>query len=139
VGVRSGSWSRTRGLRRRGRASLCRRSSAATTPAPTATSPAASPPPASPRACSDPRADLTLTATAGRVSYRPWRSQGEVRVALLHRREGAKECRFELAVDATAAVAGGPVEGELRGLEAPADVTLLRIEMCPAGKLATPM
>jgi hypothetical protein len=60
-------------------------------------------------------------------------------VALLHRREGATEPRFELAVDETAAAAGGPVEGELRGLDGPADVTLLQIETCPAGKLAMPM
>jgi hypothetical protein len=63
----------------------------------------------------------------------------EVGVALLHRREGATERPFELEVDATAAVAGGPVEGELRGLPGPADITLLRIETCPAGRLATAM
>jgi len=60
-------------------------------------------------------------------------------VALLHRREAATEHPFQLEVDRTAAVAGGPVEGELRGLESPADVTLLRIETCPSGKLATAM
>ena len=60
-------------------------------------------------------------------------------MALLHRGEGATEHPFELDVGPTAAVAGGPVEGELRGLDGPADVTLLRIETCPAGKLATPM
>lgn len=60
-------------------------------------------------------------------------------MALLHRREGATEPRFALAVDETAAAAGGRVEGELRGLDGPADVTLLRIETCPAGKLAMPM
>jgi hypothetical protein len=60
-------------------------------------------------------------------------------VALLHRRKGAEERRFQLAVDAAAAVAGRPVEGELRGLEAPADVTLLRIESCPAGRVAMPI
>jgi hypothetical protein len=62
-----------------------------------------------------------------------------VGVALLHRREGATERPFELEVDATAALAGGPVEGELRNLELPADVMLLRIETCPAGKLEIPI
>jgi hypothetical protein len=60
-------------------------------------------------------------------------------LALLHRGEGATEHPFELDVRPTAAVAGGPVEGELRGLGGPADVTLLRIETCPSGKLATAM
>ena len=60
-------------------------------------------------------------------------------MALLHRGEGATEHPFELDVRPTAAVAGGPVEGELRGLGGPADVTLLRIETCPSGKLATAM
>ncbi len=60
-------------------------------------------------------------------------------MALLHRREGATERPFELEIDATAVVAGGPIEGELRGLEGPADITLLRIETCPAGRLATAM
>ena len=60
-------------------------------------------------------------------------------MALLHRRDGATERRFELAVDGTAAVAGDPVEGELRRLGGPAEVALLRIETCPAGRLATPM
>jgi hypothetical protein len=59
-------------------------------------------------------------------------------VALLHRREGATEHPFQLDVG-TMTVAGGPVEGELRGLAGPADVALLRIETCPAGKLVTAM
>src|SRR6185312_17293121 len=74
-----------------------------------------------------------------RLRYRPDRTQERLGVALLHRREGATEHPFQLEVGSTAAVAGGPVEGELRGLDGPADVTLLRIETCPAGKLATPM
>jgi hypothetical protein len=60
-------------------------------------------------------------------------------VALLHRREAATEHPFELEVDATPAAAGSLLEGELRGLEGPADVTLLRIETCPSGRLATTM
>jgi hypothetical protein len=62
-----------------------------------------------------------------------------VGVALLHRREGAIERPFELEIDGPAACAGGLLEGELRRLDGPADVTLLRIENCPAGKVAMPM
>ncbi len=46
---------------------------------------------------------------------------------------------FELDLATCTATAGARIEGELRGLAAAADVTLLRIEECPAGRLATPL
>ncbi len=42
-----------------------------------------------------------------------------------------------LEVTTVPAVAGAPMQGRLHGLSDPADVTLLRIETCPSGRLAT--
>jgi hypothetical protein len=56
---------------------------------------------------------------------------------LRRNRDGATGRPFELDLATTTAAAGEPIRGELRGLPGPADVTLLRIEVCPAGRLAT--
>src|SRR6478752_6820891 len=60
------------------------------------------------------------------------------RSSVLRRNRDATTGRpFELDLATGTATAGGRIEGELRGLTAAADVTLLRIEVCPAGRLAT--
>jgi hypothetical protein len=56
---------------------------------------------------------------------------------LRRNRDGATGRPFELDLATGAAAAGGQIRGELRGLPGAADVTLLRIEVCPAGRLAT--
>jgi hypothetical protein len=60
-------------------------------------------------------------------------------VGLLRNRDGATGRSFALEVVTGTAAAGSPIQGELRGLAEPAEVTLLRIERCPAGELATPV
>jgi hypothetical protein len=58
---------------------------------------------------------------------------------LRRNRDAAAGRPFELDLATSTPMAGGRIEGELRGLQAAADVTLLRIEVCPAGRLATPL
>ena len=58
---------------------------------------------------------------------------------LRRNRDGATGRPFELDLATGKAAAGEPLRGALHGLPGPADVTLLRIEVCPAGRLATPV
>ncbi len=58
---------------------------------------------------------------------------------LRRNRDGTTGRPFELDLATGTAAAGRPILGELRELPGPADVTLLRIEVCPAGRLATPV
>jgi hypothetical protein len=58
---------------------------------------------------------------------------------LRRNRDGATGRPLELDLATPTAAAGEPIRGELRGLAGPADVTLLRVEVCPAGRLATPL
>jgi hypothetical protein len=59
-------------------------------------------------------------------------------VAFRRNQDGHAGHRPELEVT-TPAVAGAPIRGRMRGLSEPADVTLLRVETCPSGRLAMPM
>jgi hypothetical protein len=56
---------------------------------------------------------------------------------LRRHREATTGRPFEVELASDAAVAGQPLRGELRGLPGAADVTLLRVEVCPVGRLAT--
>jgi hypothetical protein len=58
-------------------------------------------------------------------------------VELTRNRDGVAQGAFELALDERTAVAGQPIHGHVRGLSQAASVTLLRIEECPSGTLAT--
>jgi hypothetical protein len=58
-------------------------------------------------------------------------------VELTRNRNGVTQSAFELALDEPTAVAGQPIQGHVRGLSQAASVTLLRVEECPSGTLAT--
>jgi hypothetical protein len=60
-------------------------------------------------------------------------------VALFRNQDGPTGLRPELEVTTAPAVAGVPIRGLVHGLAEAADVTLLRIESCPSGRLATPI
>lgn len=60
-------------------------------------------------------------------------------MALFRNQEGPNGHRPELEVATAPAVAGAPIQGRVHGLSEPVDVTLLRIETCPSGRLATPI
>ena len=60
-------------------------------------------------------------------------------MAFHRNQDGPAGRRPELEVTTAPAVAGAPIRGRVHGLSEPADVTLLRIETCPSGRLATPI
>jgi hypothetical protein len=60
-------------------------------------------------------------------------------MAFRRNQDGPTGHRPELEVTTAPAVAGAAIRGRVHGLSEPADVTLLRIETCPSGRLATPI